>query len=119
MENPTHSWNVPYDEMSFEDLVKNCDKYDDPFDYAIFCDKENFLTGRFYVYLVSWDVYPTDDEVTELLKELDEYGCDELIQLVEMDEFQNIIHEQRYKKADSTIEDYWTCLLYTSPSPRD
>ena len=100
----------PYCEASFEDLVKNCDKYDDPFDYAIFCDKENFLTGRFYVYLVSWDVYPTDDEVTELLKELDEYGCDELIQLVEMDEFQNIIHEQRYKKADSTIEDYWTAL---------
>lgn len=110
MENPTHSWNAPYDEMSFEDLVKNCDKYDDPFDYAIFCDKENFLTGRFYVYLVSWDVYPADDEATELLKELDEYGCDELIQLVEMDDFQNIIHEQRYKKADSTIEDYWTAL---------
>ena len=110
MENSTHSWNEPYDEMSFEDLVKICDKYDNPFDSAIFCNEENFLTGRFYVYLVSWDVYPTDDEETELLKELHESGCDELIQLVDMSEFQDIIHEQRYKKADSTIEDYWTAL---------
>lgn len=110
MENSTHSWNEPYGEMSFGDLIKNCDKYDDPFDYAIFCSEENFLTGIFYVYRVSWDVYPTDDEETELLKDLHECGCDELISLVDMYDFQNVIHEQKDKKADSTIEDYWTAL---------
>lgn len=29
MKNSTHSWDDPCDEMSFEELVENCDKYDE------------------------------------------------------------------------------------------
>lgn len=56
------------------------------------------MSGRFYVYNLNWDVYPTEDEEAELLKELHEYGYNELIQLLDMDEFQDIVHEQRNKK---------------------
>lgn len=107
-----HSWDEPCDIYSFKELIERCPEYDEPFDYEIFCDRLDYLSGKFYVWNTNYEILPTQEEENELCDYIENNPDDtiELIQLVDVFTMQEIIQSQKAKNTNPALQDYWHAL---------